>query len=594
MLYRRELTPNAPYATLYWGAQTQTIQVGNHSRRFLTYIPDGARSSTAGIFILGKNGSTVDELLRTSGWQELADKEKVILFLLEPENGVWHTDEPYGSQTGDVAYVNAVMIKSQERLHYCVHEAKYYIYGEGEGGTIAHMAAMNPPEDVNASAIIWSGVTTFCAGEVPKVYLDACREAPCVNLMGFWDWKAQTGWRKGDIPMPVWMIEPISPNTETLRYWREANGTETEFHLLPDGTEEYARITDTEYPLDQDRTACRVWRTSGGPLLKLNPTERAEQVWSRFLSRHRRWMGDLGGELRMALEPVRDLGMEYHMEEIGGWLREWYVYVPESVKKASSPVPLVFALHGYSCSGEIYIGNSGWYRVAEKRGFIVVFPTALPGTLGFKSVATDPCNVPMPAWNFLHNMPNGPDEFAFFKELLNRVALRHSIDPSRVYVTGHSHGSMMTQALALGMPGLFAAAAPCSGVILEPMHETFTSLPEICKHPSPLPIWMFAGKEEKWLIDPLPSPENATGKTLAIWHTRNALPGDAKERFATEGTLYKDRWHDLSYPDAQGHPMLRFTTVDRFPHATNPEMSWRIWDEFFAHWSREGGVCLYH
>ena len=272
MLYRRELTPNAPYATLYWGAQTQTIQVGNHSRRFLTYIPDGARSSTAGIFILGKNGSTVDELLRTSGWQELADKEKVILFLLEPENGVWHTDEPYGSQTGDVAYVNAVMIKSQERLHYCVHEAKYYIYGEGEGGTIAHMAAMNPPEDVNASAIIWSGVTTFCAGEVPKVYLDACREAPCVNLMGFWDWKAQTGWRKGDIPMPVWMIEPISPNTETLRYWREANGTETEFHLLPDGTEEYARITDTEYPLDQDRTACRVWRTSGGPLLKLNPT----------------------------------------------------------------------------------------------------------------------------------------------------------------------------------------------------------------------------------------------------------------------------------------------------------------------------------
>ena len=39
--------------------------------------------------------------------------------------------------------------------------------------------------------------------------------------------------------------------------------------------------------------------------------------------------------------------------------------------------------------------------------------------------------------------------------------------------------------------------------------------------------------------------------------------------------------------------MLKYTTVDDMPHATTPEMSYRIWDEFFSHWSRENGDLRY-
>ena len=594
MVQMRALNPKAPYASLCWGTMEQTVQIGEHARRFLTYIPDGARPSTAGVFILGGNGSSVEKLLETSGWQDLADREKVVLFFLEPENGIWQTEEPYGSQDGDVAYINAVMVKSLERLHYCIHEAKYYLYGEDEGGTMAHMVAMNPPSNVNATGIIWSGVATIRAGEVQKAYRDACKNDRCINLMGVWDVEGRLGRLKGSIPMPVWMVERTISSPETLQYWKESNGANCQFRLLEDGTEEFFRTAETEYPCNQDKRACCVWRTIGGPLFEMSAVNRAEQIWTRFLSRHRRWMGDPGGELRMNVDPAQDLGMEYHMEEIGGWPREWYVFVPEFVRNNPDvSVPLVFALHGYSCSGEIYIGNSGWHRVAEDRNFIVVYPTALPGTLDFKSVASDPNNIPMPAWNFQHNMPEGPDEFAFFKTLLERMATEYPVDRSRVYVTGHSHGSMMTQALALGMPEVFAAAAPCSGVILAPMYENFMTLPEIWSNPQPMPIWMFAGKKEEWLINAQPDMENATGKTLALWHSRNKLDGDVEDRFRSDWTVYKDRWHDLIYRNSEGHPMLRFTVVDDFPHATNPEMSYRIWDEFFAHWARKGNVPRY-
>lgn len=76
------------------------------------------------------------------------------------------------------------------------------------------------------------------------------------------------------------------------------------------------------------------------------------RIWNGFLSRHRRWMGDPGGNLRMYDDPLCNRHVEYHMEKVDGWLREWYVYVPEAVRQHPEvPVPLVFACHGYTCNG---------------------------------------------------------------------------------------------------------------------------------------------------------------------------------------------------------------------------------------------------
>ena len=79
-------------------------------------------------------------------------------------------------------------------------------------------------------------------------------------------------------------------------------------------------------------------------------------------------------------------------------MREWYVYVPESVTaQPEKPVPLVFALHGYTCAGEIYAGNSEWYKAADQHGFLVVHPTATPGQMEMENQVCSIQNVPLPA-----------------------------------------------------------------------------------------------------------------------------------------------------------------------------------------------------
>lgn len=56
------------------------------TRRYLVYIPEGARPSTAGVFILPENGKTAEDLWLDSWWRMIADteetKEKRILFFL--------------------------------------------------------------------------------------------------------------------------------------------------------------------------------------------------------------------------------------------------------------------------------------------------------------------------------------------------------------------------------------------------------------------------------------------------------------------------------------------------------------------------------
>ena len=347
-------------------------------------------------------------------------------------------------------------------------------------------------------------------------------------------------------------------------------------------------------PVSQDKGACRVWKSEWPGVSQNYGKEVICRIWKTFLSRHQRWMAEPGGSLRFVQDPVQDIGMEYHFEEIDGWMREWYIYIPECVKQdPKTKVPLIFAMHGYGCTGEIYAGNTNWHRLAQEHGFIVVYPTAAPGDLDIEAEHLDMRNIPMPSWNYRHYSPDGPDELRFFKEMLRRVCADHPIDLTRIYATGHSQGSMMTQTLAMALPDVFAAVAPCSGVILAPSIEKYVSFPEF-QNDLPVPIWMFAGQEERWLIDAEPRLDNATGKTLSFWHSRNRLNGNAEDRFQDHWECHKDRWLDLCYENENGWPMLRYTQVEYFPHATMPEMSRRIWEEFFSRWSRTENKPFYH
>lgn len=594
--HREEIDPMAPYLPAYQGLFTEHVVVGGEQRRYLVYVPESARSSTAGIFVLGENGQTAKDLWEQSGWKTIADteerKEKCIVFFLEPQDGTWDVNEPYGASDGDVAYVGAIFAAGMGRNKFAIHEAKCYLAGCREGGVIANMAAMHNPA-------VWAGVVSVGGSDVPESYMQAAKCDFCTNLDGFEDPAHRLNIKKGDIAMPAWIIH--DPETScgegqtVVEYWKARCGiTEKGFQTDPD-VMTFVRTSEPPYALNQDREAFRVCESSipGASADCANLLLR--RIWKDFLYKQCRWMSSPGGELRVTQDPVQDLHMEYHYECIDGWMREWYVHVPQQVRQnPDRPVPLVLAMHGYGCGGDIYAGNSEWHKVADQYGFMVVFPTAPPGSITLETKVSSADDAPLPAWNFLRRTSGGPDELSFFRQLIEKACAAHAVDRSRIYITGHSHGSLMTQTLAMAMTDVFAAAAPCSGILFEAEGMPILDLPEVqSRADCTLPIWMFGGEQEPWLMAHLPNNENDTGKTISIWRKINHISPALPENWTENWSVYKDRWHDLIYRDADGRPMVQYTWVDYMPHATMPEMSFRIWEEFFSHWSREDGVLKY-
>lgn len=593
--YKREsIDPKNPYLPVFYGTFELSVPVGDKTRRMLAYIPADVREATSGVLVLGQNGKTADDMMQETDWCRMADqeedKQKFIVFFLEPENGEWHTDEPYGTVDGDVAYINAAAAVASERFLFCVHESKYYLAGCREGGIIANMAAAYHPA-------FYSGIVSVGGSAVLPDYLDAARADYCTNLDGYVDTAHSRGIRKIDIPLPAWIIDDPSAateNGETIRnYWCDSCGTEKQPRQIAPDMWEYYRTKETPYGVNQEKEAYRVCFSSIPGASENNANHLLRRIWKSFLSCQRRWMSCPEGDLRVTRDMIKELGMEYHYEEFEGWMREWYVYIPQSVREnPDKKVPLVFAMHGYTCNGEIYAGNSEWYKVADQYGFIVLHPTALYGTIDMENDCIDPNNTPLPAWNVFEEADR-PDELSFFTMLLDRMIADYPVDPSRVFATGHSWGSLMTQMLSLAMPERFAAAAPCSGVFFGGAEKKMLLLDRLHNRPDiEIPVWMHCGEEEAFLIDAVPTNDNVTGFNISMWLKNNHMEDQIPTDWADCKPIPDGRWNNRFF-DRDGIPMVRFTSVDYMPHATMTEMSFRIWEEFFSKFSRVDGKIRY-
>jgi len=92
-------------------------------------------------------------------------------------------------------------------------------------------------------------------------------------------------------------------------------------------------------------------------------------------------------------------------------------------RAARRPAALVIALHGRGATGPFMERYSGLGRVADRRGFVVAFPSA---------------TAPLRAWNL--DSDDAPDDVGFVAALIERVAAVACVDPGRVFAVGVSNG----------------------------------------------------------------------------------------------------------------------------------------------------------
>lgn len=205
---------------------------------------------------------------------------------------------------------------------------------------------------------------------------------------------------------------------------------------------------------------------------------------------------------------------EWHGDmTVEGEERSYTVFIPDKVSQRREPAPTVFVLHGGFGSGDRVRRYLSLDRVAEREGFVVVYPDGMEG-----------------GWNDgretmirkrFHGDP--PDDVLFLTRLADSLIARRIADPQRIYVTGVSNGGMMTFRLACEASNVFAAFAP-----------VIANMPEIlvrdCEPERGVPILVingtddplmpydggairFLGQRGGWVI--------STAETMAFWRRNN-------------------------------------------------------------------------
>jgi poly(3-hydroxybutyrate) depolymerase len=166
----------------------------------------------------------------------------------------------------------------------------------------------------------------------------------------------------------------------------------------------------------------------------------------------------------------------HYLLEAANEIMPFRVYVPRTYT-GGQPFPLILALHGLGGTEDALFDGYGKRlpALAEERGYIVAAPLGyrIDGGYGW-GLGTPPAD----AANRRHQERSERDVM----EVLARVQKLYRIDPSRIYLMGHSMGAIGTWKFAAKYPRLWAAVAPFAGTGVPATLEVARHIPELVVH----------------------------------------------------------------------------------------------------------------
>jgi poly(hydroxyalkanoate) depolymerase family esterase len=131
---------------------------------------------------------------------------------------------------------------------------------------------------------------------------------------------------------------------------------------------------------------------------------------------------------------------------------EMHVYVPDS--HPANP-GIVVAMHGCGGSGPAFYSGSEFASLADRYGFIVIYPSA-EQQAGFGKC--------FDTWSAASKVRGGGSDPVSIVSMVTYAEQHYGGDPNRVYATGSSSGGMMTDEMLALYPDVFKAGAAFMGV----------------------------------------------------------------------------------------------------------------------------------
>lgn len=194
--------------------------------------------------------------------------------------------------------------------------------------------------------------------------------------------------------------------------------------------------------------------------------------------------------------------------------RPFQLHVPESYDPAGT-FPLVVLLHGYTSSAT---EQEQYFRLtaeSDRRGFLYAMPdgTTDPDGERFWN-ATEAC------CDFRRS---GVDDSGYLRGLIDAVTSAYPVDPSRVYLVGHSNGGFMALRMACEHASVITAVVSLAGAATDDAAQ--------CTPDRPVTVLQIHGTDDDVIpFDgganfgrPFPSVEG----TLDLWRGRNGCTDQA-------------------------------------------------------------------
>ncbi len=517
--------------TVFPGAHRMPVKADDKEYTAVAYIGENYNQTQPLVVIIPDSGMTAEQVLDEGGWAAIADAHDLLVLIMDPAGAY-----EQGREGATYAQIIATFKAAASKTYFTKSKGGNYVVAYGDAASLTTTAV----EDQLPGA--WAGLVVF--GDI--------------------DLSAADIGNKNATELPVWMfVSALDKEAELVELFKGYNGCTDEAFSNANADYIYFANQQVNDLLLDDQPMSQVRVTIAEDAAQLN-AGRAAAAYD-FLKLGTRNVG-IGDPKMGYARTLEDWGATIETLEVDGVTRFWVQYVPTTLHEtAEGKAPLLVVTHGGSLNAVYFAERTQLIRLAEDRGFIVVFPNG----------SINPARGQGTTWNNL-KAEDQWDDVKFITEMIAHLKATLPVDPARCYSYGHSMGCLMSFAMSY-YTDLYAASAGsgAASIPYQPDAPLFRT-----------PRYMILGQKDM-------DDASLSAEKIRAWITASAENLGLKDVDSYNGKYKTGRFHNYVWEDEAGVPMMRYTSVEDMPHTGNLDLLTSVYDWLTQFSRAEDGSIVY-